>query len=263
MITIAVANQKGGCSKTTTAVNLSAALARGGARVLLVDLDAQSNATQWLTGRYGADGRVLQDVILRRAPIESCIVTARPGIDLVPANLDLASLDIDLMAQMNRERRLAAALEMVDGRYDYALLDCPPALSLPTLNAFTACRVCLIPIDCRGEAMLSVPKLLEHLAAVEREYGHMIACYALPTFYERTNLARDMLEVIKDQFETMTLPAIHKNTRLAEAFVLRKTIFEHDEQAAGAVDYLRVAKELSDDLEATTRPVSRRDRRTT
>lgn len=259
---IAIANQKGGCSKTTTAVNLSAALARDGARVLLVDLDAQSNATQWLTGRYGPEGRVLQDVILRRATIGECIIPARENIDLVPANLDLASLDIELMAEMNRERRLAAALETIEGRHDYVLLDCPPALSLPTLNAFTACQVCLIPVDCRGEAMLSVPKLLGHLAAVEREYGQTIACYALPTFYERTNLARDMLEVIKEQFETMTLPAVHKNTKLAEAFVLRKTIFEHDSGAPGAVDYLRVAKELTDDLEATSRPVSRRGRRT-
>lgn len=261
MPTIAIANQKGGCGKTTSAVNLSAALARSGSRVLVVDLDAQANATQWLTGGYGPAGRVVQDVLMRRVELGACLVRARPEIDLVPANLDLASVDIDLMAEMNRERRLATALEAVERDYDAVVLDCPPALGLSTLNAFTACSTCIIPIDCRGEAMLSVPKLLSHLAAVEREYGHAIACYALPTFYERTNLARDMLATIQDTFDTMTLPAVHKNTRLAEAFVLRQTIYEHDAAAAGAVDYLRVAKELHDDLQATTRTLSRRDRR--
>ena len=181
----------------------------------------------------------------------------------MPGNLDLASLDIELMAEMNRERRLATALETVRNEYDYVLLDCPPALGLSTLNAFTACHVAVIPIDCRGEALLSVPKLLQHLAAVEREYGHTISCYALPTFFERTNLAKDMLATIQDTFDAMTLPAVHKNTKLAEAFVLRKTIFEHDPTAAGAVDYLRVAKELTSDLEATTRSVPRSTRRST
>jgi len=253
MLTIALASQKGGTAKTTSAVNLAAALVLTGSRVLLCDLDAQASATLWLTDNYGPKGRTVRDVLKRDAKIQECIVHTRPGIDLLPANLWLSSLGIEMLSAYRKEERLGSALDTVAAQYDFCLIDCPPSLELATVNAFTACRTCVIPIDCRAQALLCVPQLLEVLVGISTEFGEPIGVYALPTFFERTNLARDIVSQIEEQFEAATLPPIHKNTRLAEAFVSRQTIFEYDSTALGAVDYKRVARELYDDLTPTTR----------
>jgi chromosome partitioning protein len=250
---IAIANQKGGTGKTTSAVNLSAALVHSGRTCLLVDLDAQATATRHLLGAYGEDGKVVYDVLLQGAALRSCIQQTPAGIDIVPSNLSLATLDIDLLQVYNREHRLRLALEPISAGYDYAVIDCPPNLGFTTVNAFVACSVCVIPIECKAEAWEAVPRLMTALKRVATEFQNPLRLYALPTFLERTNLARDIYEQIREHFETQTLSPVNKNTRLAEAFAARQTILQYDPTASGAMDYLRVAKELIDDQETTVR----------
>lgn len=254
MIVVAVANQKGGTGKTTTSVNLSAALVHSGRSCLLVDLDAQATATRHLTGHYGEDGKVVYDVLLTdEYPTRNAIRETTAGIDLIPSNLSLASSDIDLLQKYNREHRLRLALQRIERQYDYAVIDCPPNLGFTTVNAFVACSICLVPIECKAEAWEAVPRLMTSLKRIAIEFQNPMLVYGLPTFLERTNLARDIYDQIKAHFETRTLSPIHKNTRLAEAFAARQPILQYDPTASGAMDYIRVAKELIDDEETTVR----------
>ncbi len=171
MKTIAVANQKGGVGKTTTSVNLAAALAHAGRRVLLIDLDAQGTATRNLTGAYGVDGRVIHDVLMRRAKIADCVVHTSFGVDLVPSNLGLASLDVDLLSEFNREQRLGLAFEdLPEDSYHYTIVDCPPNLGFVTINAFAAAQTVIIPIECKPEAWEAVPRLMQTLKKIVTEF---------------------------------------------------------------------------------------------
>lgn len=262
MITLSVCGQKGGIAKTTSSVSIGGALVLAGFRVLLCDLDAQASATLWLTNDYGEQGRTVRDVLRRRVKIVDCIRSTDSGMDVVPSNLWLSSIDLEMIADLNKEQRLPTALGQVEDRYDFTIIDCPPSLGLATVNALTACDTAIIPVDCRSQALLAVPQLLEVLANIGAEYNRSIGVYALPTFFERTNLAREILAQIEEQFESATLPAIHKNTRLAEAFVARKTIFQFDPTAIGAVDYRRAAKEIADDLAPRPRTEGRARRAT-
>jgi chromosome partitioning protein len=252
MKTIAVANQKGGVGKTTTSVNLAAALKHKGRRVLMIDLDAQATASRYLLGKYGADGRVVYDVLLRKAGILDCVQKTPSGVDVVPSNLSLASLDLDLLSEFNREHRLGMALsELNQGEYDYAIIDCPPNLGFVTINAFTAAQIVLIPIECKPEAWEAVPRLMQTLRKIVTEFKTQISIYAVPTFLERTNLAKDIHEEICNHFESFALSPIHKNVKLAEAFAARQPIIEYDPTASGAMDYLRIAKEILQSEEET------------
>lgn len=254
MEVIAVANQKGGVGKTTTAVNLAAALAHSKRRVLLLDLDAQATATRYLLGVYGKDGEVMYDVLMRRTNLRDCIRKTPSGVSVAPSNLGLASLDVDLLSEFNREHRLEMALQDVgEGEFDYAIIDCPPNLGFVTINAFAAAQVIIIPIECKPEAWEAVPRLMQTLRKIVKEFKHALRIYALPTFLERTNLARDIYEEVRKHFEAFTLSPIHKNVKLAEAFAARQPIIEYDPTASGAMDYLRVAKELVNAEETTLR----------
>jgi chromosome partitioning protein len=252
MKTIAVANQKGGVGKTTTAVNLAAALVHAGRSCLLLDLDAQGTATRYLVGSYGVDGKVIYDVLLRRAKIQDCIVPTPCGVSLIPSNLGLASLDVDLLSEFNREMRLEMALqELGENAYDYVIVDCPPNLGFVTINAFAAANSILIPIECKPEAWEAVPRLMQTLKKIVTEFRRTLRVYALPTFLDRTNLAKDIHEQIREKFESFALSPVHKNVKLAEAFAARQPIIQYDPMASGSMDYLRIAKEIINGEEQT------------
>lgn len=246
---LAVANQKGGVGKTTTAVSIVAALAHLGHCALLIDLDAQANATQWLTGQEHEDGRVVYDVMMRRAKAEDCIVKVTDRVDILPANLSLATLDMDLLGTYSREQRLAKMLADISSKYDHIIIDCPPNLAITTINALTAADAVIAPIECKGEAWNAVPRLMNTLLMIARENGKLLPVYALPTFLERTNLAKDIHTEIREKFGVFCLPAINKTTKLAEAFTASTPIFEYDPTSSGALDYMRAAKELIYGLE--------------
>jgi chromosome partitioning protein len=159
---------------------------------------------------------------------------------------------VELLGVLHFHDRLNKALQELPGAsYDIVILDCPPNLGMSTVNAFAAANVVIIPVECKREAFDAVVHLMNTLVMVT-DGGHAIRPYGLPTFLERTNLARDIYELLKEKFQTQCLPPIHKNTRMAEAFAARQTIFQYDPQSSGALDYMRIAKELMNDFEEET-----------
>jgi chromosome partitioning protein len=241
---IAIANQKGGVGKTATAVNMAAALSQLKKRVLVIDLDAQANATRWLSGKEFDDGHVVYDVMMRTSKIEDTIIRNPEGVNLVPANLSLASLDYDLMSVFNRDYRLAKVLEPIKLQYDFIIVDCPPNLGVTTINGLAAADFVIAPIETKSEALQAVPRLANTIQLIAKESERILPLFGLPTFLERTNLSRDMLAQTQALFEVCCLPAINKTTRLAEAAAENKSIFSYDPSSAGALDYLRMTKEF-------------------
>ena len=244
---IAIANQKGGVGKTTTAVNLAAALAATPKRVLLIDLDAQGNATMG----SGIDKRDLQastcDVLLEELHAEDAIMETVEGFDLLPGNTDLTAAEIELMDEEGREQRLKRALDPLRPRYDFIIVDCPPALSLLTLNALTAADSVLVPMQCEYYALEGLSALMETIEALRARLnpGLEIEGVLRTMFDVRNNLANAVsAELVQHFGDQVFRTIIPRNVRVAEAPSHGQSIVGYDRASRGGVAYLGLAGEI-------------------
>jgi chromosome partitioning protein len=248
---LAVANQKGGVGKTTTAVNVGASLAELGFRTLLVDLDPQGNATTGL----GIDPRALAssvyDVLLREVPVEDCVEAAEiRNLFVLPANLDLAGAEIELVPLMSRELRLKQALDPVLDDYDFILIDCPPSLGLLTINAFAAATELMIPIQCEYYALEGLGQLIRNVNLVQRNLNPDldISTIVLVMYDARTKLAEQVAGEVRNHFGDKVLRTVVPRTvRLSEAPSFGQPITVYDPVSRGAIAYREVAKEVVHD----------------
>ncbi|QEA59306.1 ParA family protein [Leuconostoc koreense] len=243
---IVLANQKGGVGKTTTSINLGAALAQAGQRVLLVDIDAQGNATSG----SGVDKSSLEhdsyDVIVEQTPLHEVII-ATDNYDLVPATIQLSGAEIELAKQSKREYRLKAALEAVRDDYDFILIDNPPALGLMTVNAFTAADAILIPVQTEFYALEGLGQLLNTIELVRQQFNpDLDVAGILLTMYDgRTNLAKQVAQEVRSYFDDKVYDTIiPRSVRLSEAPSYGQAIIDFDPRSVGAQMYNNLAQEV-------------------
>jgi chromosome partitioning protein len=246
--TLAVANQKGGVGKTTTALNLAAALAGLGLRVLLLDLDPQANATAGL-GQRAAEGRSVYNVIADGLPLSEVIVeTEVPGLELAVSHIDLSAAELELVSALAREYALRRALEKAALSHDVVLIDCPPSLGLLTLNALVAADEVLIPVQCEYYAMAGLAKLIETVGRIRQALNAdlRIAGAVLTMFDARTNLSKDVEREVRSHFPGHVFDAVvPRSVRLAESPSHGESIFRHDPGGAGAEAYRQLAAEVA------------------
>jgi chromosome partitioning protein len=247
--TIAIANQKGGVGKTTTAVNLGACLAELGYRTLVVDLDPQGNASTGL----GINIRDLQasmyDVVLNDLPVEDCVeATAVRNLFCAPAALDLAGAEIELVRALSREMRLRRALEAVRDDYDFVLVDCPPSLGLLTVNGLAAASEVLVPIQCEYYALEGLGQLLRNVQLVQRNLNPRLELSAmvLVMYDARTKLADQVVHEVRDHFgEKVCNSIVPRTVRLSEAPSFGQPIITFDPTSRGSIAYRSLAMEVS------------------
>ena len=245
---IAVANQKGGVGKTTTTVNLGACLAYSGKKVLLVDIDAQGNATSGLGVRKVDVEKDIYDILVNETPIEEVVLpSSRENLWVVPATIQLAGAEIELTNQMARETRLKQALAKISDEYDYVLIDCPPSLGHLTINAFTASDTILIPVQCEYYALEGLSQLLNTVRLVQKHFNPdlKIEGVLLTMLDARTNLGYEVVDEVKKYFrETVYKTIIPRNIRLSEAPSHGLSIIDYDPRSRGAEVYMELAKEV-------------------
>lgn len=245
---ISVANQKGGVGKTTTTVNLGACLAYIGKKVLLIDSDAQGNATSGLGVRKPDVVNDIYDVLVNELPIKEAILpTSRENLEIVPATLQLAGAEIELTSMMARESRLKSAIAEVKADYDFILIDCPPSLGHLTINAFTASDAILIPVQCEYYALEGLSQLLNTVRLVQKHFNPELEIEGvLLTMYDaRTNLGAEVVAEVRKYFrEKVYDTIIPRNVRLSEAPSHGMPIIDYDPRSKGAEVYQALAKEV-------------------
>ncbi len=245
---ISVANQKGGVGKTTTTVNLGSSLAYMGQKVLLVDMDAQGNATSGLGVRKPDVEQDIYDVLVNEVPIvEAILPSSRENLDIVPATLQLAGAEIELTSMMARESRLKGALSELENHYDFILIDCPPSLGHLTINAFTASDSILIPVQCEYYALEGLSQLLNTVRLVQKHFNPTLEIEGvLLTMYDaRTNLGAEVVEEVRRYFQEKVYETIiPRNIRLSEAPSHGLSIVDYDIRSKGAEVYQELAKEV-------------------
>lgn len=250
---IAVANQKGGVGKTTTTTNLGASLADADKKVLLIDSDAQGNATSGLGVSKGEVDMDIYDVLINEAPVEDVIIeSSRENMDVLPASIQLAGAEVELSNMDRRETRLKKAIEGIRDDYDYILIDCPPSLGHLTINAFTASDSVMIPVQCEYYALEGLSQLLNTVRLVQKHFNTdlKIEGVLLTMLDRRTNLGYEVVEEVKKYFhEKVYDTIIPRNIRLSEAPSYGLSIIDYDRQSIGAKTYRDLAKEVLDQNE--------------
>lgn len=250
MKTVAIANQKGGCGKTTTAINLAGALAAIGKRILLIDLDPQSHASYGLGVTTQTSDRSIYNVLTeskdRQRPLTDCVVNAAANLNVVPSSILLSTLEQELKDKEDAVSKLFHVISVSDLKYDYIIIDCPPSLGFLTFNALRAADHILVPIDMSAFSLMGVAKLLGMLELIKLKISHAPRVNALATLYDRrTKYSEVMLTEIRSFFKDQMLGTIIRlNVALKKAVAKGVNIFDFDRDSNGAMDYAELAQEL-------------------
>jgi len=250
---IAVANQKGGVGKTTTAVNLSACLAVKNKKVLLIDTDPQGNTTSGVGVDKNTVGMSIYDVVINEVNIEDIIVPTKiENLMLCPSNINLAGAEVELVSVISRETRLKAALEDIRSNYDFIMIDCPPSLGLLTVNALTAADTILVPIQCEYYALEGLSQLMNTVKIVQKHLNRNLSVegVVLTMFDARTNLSIQVVDEVKRYFGNKVYRTIiPRNVRLSEAPSYGLPIILYDPKSKGAECYMDLAEEVIESSE--------------
>lgn len=245
---IAIINQKGGVGKSTTAINLSAALGEAGKQVLLIDLDPQGNATSGLGIEKSLLSKCIYNVLLDDTSLEEVIIPdVSEGLDIAPATINLAGAEVELVSEMARENRLKDAVGTMRGKYDYIFIDCPPSLGLLTVNSLVAADKLIIPIQTEFYALEGVTKLLESMKRVKSRLNPSLDIFGiLLTMYDgRTTLSRQVAAEVRNYFGELVFETlIPRTVKLSEAPSYGIPITQYDPQGKGAISYTNLAKEV-------------------
>lgn len=245
---IAIANQKGGVGKTTTAINLSASLAEANQRVLTVDFDPQGNATSGLGLEKEEVEQTVYELLLGECETEECLVKqVQENLDILPSNVDLAGAEVELLEIENKESLLRNILQEIRHNYDYIIIDCPPSLSLLTINGLTAADTVLVPIQCEYYALEGLNQVLKTVNLVKKKLNPALEVEGVVfTMYDaRTNLSLEVVETVKNNLnENIYKTIIPRNVRLAEAPSHGMPITQYDTRSTGAESYRLLAAEV-------------------